>query len=147
MINPEEEDRKDLKIYDLCIRAFSAPTIKSACLWCFIILKQIDDKLLKRIQENYPHFSKAEYHKHFKETLFNMEFTRFVNLRAAILDSEDAYQYFDKIDTGDSEDIYNYNEEGERSIVNEEYFIAQFIGEIMSALIIEEGIEELLGGT
>ena len=146
MFNDDEEKTKDLKIYDLCLRAFSSPTIKVSSLLCIVILKQLDKNHIKSVKESFPSFNMKKYREYFKQVIFDMEFTRFINLRASITSSDDASQYFDKIDTGDDTDVFNYNENLELRIVNEEFFIAEFLGEIMSVLSVEEGFEDILDG-
>jgi len=140
----DEEKSKDLKVYDLCLRAFSAPNLKNAFLWCLIILKQLDDILLKRIKEIHPEFNKNAYEKHFKNLVFDIEFMRFINLRNMVLNTDEGYQYFDTIISDDETDVYNFNEELEKRITEEEFYITEFLGKVMSALIIEERIEEIL---
>jgi hypothetical protein len=137
----DEDAQKDQKIYDIYKQAMEAPNLNHKLRVAYVLSFQLEKKHTDRLPAD---FDITQERVWILESIKNIEIHRQIELRFKVTESQEGYKYFDKIMNDNPNDVWNYNEDCEKLIIEAEAKLLFFFAQIVKTLDIGIDFEDLI---
>lgn len=138
----DEEANKDQKIYDIYKQAMEAPNLNHKLRVAYVLSFQLEQKHLAKLPKDFDITKERAW---ILERMKDLEIHRQIELRFKVTESQEGYKYFDRIMNDNPNDVWNYNKEAEKLIIDAEAKLLFFFAQIVKTLDIGVDFEDLIG--
>jgi len=137
----DEEVGRDEKIYDIYKDAINETNLNIKLRKAYVLSFQLEKKHVEKLPDD---FNIEVWQGWLLERIKDLKFNRLLDLRYRVTEGAEGYKYFDFIDNDNPKDVFNYDEDAERQIIDVESRLLKLFALIVKTLDISFDIEELL---